>query len=287
MRVRLRSVLIATILCAGLALAVAVSVHAAGDDVAVGSGSAQDALTTSTTLSTAVVGQGDLESFLQLLGQKGVSAARGTVVSGSTPEVEITAQSPDDRYGAIVILSRVLHEAALAKAEGRLAASIVDVKLVDATGATQVEARPAIDPIAVPSPRREVTEEAAAATVRDYLTTGGSGRFGDMMSGLTIEGVAVASDTQERTLTLDLRSDGSDAAKGSLTVVVRAAAVSGGWVSELNASEGLGLTWVRVHVSYPGGAYPDLLAIIDPARQSIDAWQGGRPPDFSHRPSGD
>lgn len=273
---------------AGVVAAAASAGSGAGEQSAANAGSVASASSEGVSNQT---GSAAVKALVDQLEQRGLTVVESASVLGSPDEgipagIAITVVNMvDDAYAPTSVYSRVIHEASYAKAVGRIDAGRVDVTVVSPQGAILVGGGPGptIDPLPLPLPVSNVTELQAAERVHEYLASGGSGRFGQMLLGLTTTGVTVTDDAGERTLTLDLGSDGSQEATRSLTLLTRAAAVWGGWVSDLNeGSEGLGLAWVRIHVSYPD-ATPDLFSVIDPARQAID-WRGGGAADIGHQP---
>lgn len=238
--------LLATILGVAVVVAAAVSADTgAGDESAV---TVSPVASASSEGGLNQPGSDDVAALVDRLDQRGLTVVESEPVLGSPngipAGIAITVVGMvSDGYTPMSVYSRVIHEAS-----------------------------------------SDVLETQAAERVREYFVSGGSQRFGKMLEGLMTDGVTVTDDAGERTLTLDLSSDGSQEAAGSITLLARTAAVLGGWVSDLNGqSEGLGLTWVRIHVSYPDDT-PDLFAVIDPARQAID-WRGGAPADIGHQPA--
>ncbi len=120
------------------------------------------------------------------------------------------------------------------------------------------------------APANGVTDRTVADIVLEYFATAAAVH----MQGVVIEGIQVATQAGQRTLSLYLVSDGSDEADGSLAWLCFGASSEEGWTGELNRDWGLGLVWAHIYTTYPWGASEH--SVVDIAGQSLTTY-GGAP----------
>jgi hypothetical protein len=115
----------------------------------------------------------------------------------------------------------------------------------------------------------DVSNAQAAGMIREYLASLGPG-----IAHVSVERVEVTGNADKRTLSMELRSDGSNDADSELMGLCMSGATMGGWREQLNRGRGVGLTWMNITVRYPTGP-PDSL-VIDVAGQTLSS-AGGAP----------
>ncbi|MBN1321149.1 MAG: hypothetical protein JXA87_09950 [Thermoleophilia bacterium] len=120
------------------------------------------------------------------------------------------------------------------------------------------------------APTNGVTDRTAADIVLEYFATAAEVR----VQGVAIDGIQVATQMGQRTLSLYLVSDGPDEANGSIAWLCFGATSEEGWTGDLNRDWGLGLVWVHIYTSYPGGDSEH--SVADIANQSLTTY-GGTP----------
>ena len=128
------------------------------------------------------------------------------------------------------------------------------------------------------SPAEEgVIDDEAAVIVREYFATTAA----DLMRGVTIADLQVTTANGQRTLRLDLVSDGSDEADGALFWLCIGATSEDGWPGDLARDRGLSLLWVDAYTTYPWGITEH--TVVDVAGHGLSTgggaphWRGGPP----------
>jgi hypothetical protein len=187
-----------------------------------------------------------------------------------TPVIHITVQADVAGDIARELASRVFRLASLAVGRGEFEAAWIQVTALDAHGRRVSEDEGPVSPATGETGKQGVTDEEAAGIVRRYFAASAA----DGLAGLTVANVKVATEMGERTLSIDLISDGSDRAGSSLRRLYYGGTSPESWPGDLNEEYGLGIVWVRVTVAYPSGA-PDSL-LFDLPGQSVTSY-GGAP----------
>ena len=118
----------------------------------------------------------------------------------------------------------------------------------------------------------------ATRIVREYLAPDGS----HPLEGLKLTKLSVTGQSGERTLHLQVTSDGSAEANVTLNWLVIGGTSDEGWVGDLNKMV-LGLAFVEVRVTYASGI-PDELNVIDVARHKATTSGGPGWPDIGPTP---
>jgi hypothetical protein len=186
------------------------------------------------------------------------------------PVIHITVQADVAGDVARELASRVLRLASLAVGRGEFEAAWIEVTALDAHGQTVSQDEGPVSPPTEETAKQGITDEEAAGIVRRYFAASAA----DDLAGLTVANVKVTTEIGERTLSIDLVSDGSDRADSSLRGLYYGGTSPGSWPGDLNGEYGLGIVWVRVKVTYPSGE-PDSL-LFDLPRQSVTSY-GGAP----------
>ena len=249
------------------------SVLATGEEPA--SPPAAEQTTPAVTPSVAAAAQqGGFTGLVDSLSRQGIPVG-DAAVSAEPGEVEVTVQGTRDLYAVVELSSRVYYEAALAKATSDFDPAFLYVNVVNEDGATVSQDGRAIEPLTRPHMDTSVDDLQAAALSQAALTSHG-------LDGLTIDALSVSTQGDRRTLSLALRSDNTPAAAESLQWLLLNAIKEWGWVAGLNTNHGIGLSWIRVEVTYPGDI-PKLVSVVDIGNTSVSTYAGGRVPEFAIR----
>jgi hypothetical protein len=114
-----------------------------------------------------------------------------------------------------------------------------------------------------------MSDTKAADIVRDYLAS-----VATKFPHVSVESVKASTESGGRSLSLELRSDGSDEANLELYGLCTDSAAPGGWADRLNQGQGLGLTRLHIVVNYPTGK-PDSM-LVDLVGHTLSS-PGGAP----------
>ena len=154
-------------------------------------------------------------------------------------------------------------------------AFILMVVMAAAVLASCGESSPATSAGHVTVPAAGGSDTKATDIVREYFASTAA-----TFPHVAIEKIEVSGAAGERSLYLELRSDGADEADGELYGICMESDAPDGWVDRLNRNQNLGLVSLHIVVNYPTGA-PDSMT-VDVKGHALSSSSGA--PRFSGHP---
>jgi hypothetical protein len=217
------------------------------------------------------------ETFVSSLQSRGYVIVSQGVASEPFSAKQITSLASDP-YEATRVASHMYHEAGLLKTRGAYPYEGLIVKVVNAQGVVLSRSGLAVSSLTLAPKDASATDEDSAAAAQKHLVAAAK-RPLDGLDDITID---AATTSGERTLRVDVLSDGSATSRDTLYWLVIGATSEDGWVGELNET-GAGIDWVEIRAAYASGL-PDSLSVIDVAARSAMTYAGARIPDVARRP---